>query len=75
MACAVVLFEALEQRRAAGMYDHCRLDAAELARQRFEWLHPVVADYCARHGIDYPALDDNGELAEPLPRPGEGSGA
>ena len=68
VACAIVLFEALKQRQAAGLYDHCRLDEDELARQRFEWLHPVLADYCNRHGLTYPALDDEGELAEPMPR-------
>ena len=68
VACAVVLFEALRQRQAAGLYDRCRLDQAELARQRFEWLHPVLADYCNRHGLAYPALDEEGELSEPMPR-------
>jgi tRNA (guanosine-2'-O-)-methyltransferase len=68
VACAVVLFEAQRQRQAAGMYDHCRLDDETLARQRFEWLHPVVADYCQRHQLDYPALDESGDLAEPLPK-------
>jgi len=69
VACAVVLYEAQCQRQAAGMYDKCRLDEASLCRQRFEWLHPVLADYCRRHELDYPALDDSGELLEPLPKP------
>lgn len=68
VACAVVLYEAQRQRQAAGMYDHCRLDDETLARQRFEWLHPVLADYCQRHQLDYPALDESGDLAEPMPR-------
>ena len=68
VACAIVLFEAQRQRQLAGMYDRCRLDDETLARQRFEWLHPVLADYCHRHGLDYPALDESGELAEPMPR-------
>jgi len=68
VACAVVLYEAQRQRQAAGMYDQCRLDAKTLTRQRFEWLHPVLTDYCQRHDLEYPALDDNGELAEPMPR-------
>jgi hypothetical protein len=50
------------------MYDHRHLDDESLAQQRFEWLHPVLADYCHRHGLDYPALDDSGDLAEPMPR-------
>ena len=68
VACAVVLYEAQRQRQEAGMYDHCRLDDETLGRQRFEWLHPVLADYCQRHRLDYPALDESGDLAEPMPR-------
>jgi len=68
VACAIVLYEAQRQRQQAGMYDHCRLDGETLARQRFEWLHPVLTDYCKRHGLGYPALDENGDLAEPMPR-------
>lgn len=62
VACAIVLYEALAQRRAAGMYNHSRMDEAERARLRFEWLHPVVADYCRRHGLAYPELDEQGDL-------------
>ena len=31
----------------------------------FEWAHPALADWCRRHGRDYPELDEDGE-----PRPG-----
>ena len=68
VACAVVLYEAQRQRKAAGMYNSHRLDDKTLARQRFEWLHPVLTEYCQKHGLAYPALDDSGELAEPMPR-------
>lgn len=68
VACAIVLYEAQRQRQAAGMYEECRLDEQTLAQQRFEWLHPILTDYCQRHGLDYPALDENGDLAEPMPR-------
>jgi tRNA (guanosine-2'-O-)-methyltransferase len=57
VACAIVLYEAQRQRQAAGMYQECRLDEQTLAQQRFEWLHPILTDYCHRHGLDYPALD------------------
>jgi len=69
VACAVVLYEAQRQRQAAGMYDMGRLDQETLKRQRFEWLHPVLADYCQRHELEYPALDDAGDLAEAMPKP------
>ncbi len=68
VACAVVLYEAQRQRQAAGMYDNCRLDEKVLTRQRFEWLHPVLAEYCQRHDLDYPTLNAAGDLAEPLPK-------
>lgn len=68
VACAVVLYEAQRQRQARGMYENCRLDPRLLAVQRFEWLHPVLAEYCRKHRLDYPALDEAGELAEPMPR-------
>ncbi len=68
VACAIVLYEAQRQRQAAGMYKRCRLDAETLAIQRFEWLNPVLADYCQRHSLAYPALDESGELAEDMPR-------
>jgi len=68
VACAIVLYEAQQQRQAAGLYKQCRLADETLRRQRFEWLHPVLAEYCQRHDLDYPALDEYGELAEPMPR-------
>ena len=69
VACAVVLYEAQRQRQAEGMYDSCQLDKETLEKQRFEWLHPVLTDYCQRHGLTYPALDEAGDLAEPMPKP------
>lgn len=68
VACAIVLYEAQRQRQAAGMYARCRLDDETLRRQRFEWLHPLLADYCRRHQLAYPALTETGELEEPMPR-------
>lgn len=68
VACSIVLYEAQRQRMAAGMYDECRLDDQTLARQRFEWLHPILANYCQRHRLDYPALDQSGDLAQAMPR-------
>ena len=63
VACAVVLYEALAQRLAAGMYDGPRrLDEATYQRFRFEGLHQVLARWCREKGIDYPALDEEGEL-------------
>lgn len=64
VACAVVLFEALAQRRAAGLYDASRMDPVRHRRTRFEWLHPQLARWCAQRGLPYPAIDADGELLE-----------
>ena len=68
VACAVVLYEAQRQRSAAGMYDRSTLDPAIRNRLRFEWLHPQLAEFCRKKKLAYPALDEQGELAEPMPR-------
>lgn len=70
VACAIVLYEAMRQREAAGLYGSCELDPAIRERLRFEWMHPAVARYCLENGIEYPALDDEGEVVGPLPRGG-----
>ncbi len=69
VAAAVILFEAQRQRVAAGFYDAPRLDPEIYRDTLFEWAQPEIAEYCRRRGFDYPALNEVGELAEPLPRP------
>lgn len=68
VACAIVLYEAQRQRDEKGMYDKSRLDDDVLAVQRFEWLHPVVARFCRERGLDYPELDDDGNITGSFPR-------
>jgi tRNA (guanosine-2'-O-)-methyltransferase len=62
VATAVVLYEAVAQRRAAGLYGESRMAPERHARVRFEWLHPTVARYCRERDLPYPALDEDGEL-------------
>jgi tRNA (guanosine-2'-O-)-methyltransferase len=38
VACAVTLFEALRQRRAAGLYDQPSLSEAQLEQLQVDWL-------------------------------------
>lgn len=64
VAAAVILYEAERQRQQAGMYDRCRLDHDSYQRTLFEWLHPSVADHCRRHKMDYPAMDDHGDVTD-----------
>lgn len=68
VACAIVLYEAMRQRDAAGLYGNRRLDPAVLARQRFEWMHPVLTRYCRERGLPYPELDADGDVVGEVPR-------
>lgn len=68
VACAIVLYEAMRQREAAGMYGGDRLDRATREIQRFEWLHPAVTRFCKERGLDYPAMDEDGNIIGDLPR-------
>jgi tRNA (guanosine-2'-O-)-methyltransferase len=64
VACAVILFEAQRQRLAAGMYEHSRLSPEQFERTLFEWCYPDIAQRCRRHGLAYPALTGDGDIAE-----------
>ncbi|MBT8050201.1 MAG: tRNA (guanosine(18)-2'-O)-methyltransferase TrmH [Gammaproteobacteria bacterium] len=70
VACAIVLYEALRQRDRAGYYGRSRLDEATARVQRFEWLHPVVARVCRDRDLDYPELNEDGEIVGDFPRRG-----
>ena len=65
VAAAIILAEACEQRRAAGLYDHSRLSEAQHRDTFFQWAHPKLAQHCQRFGVPYPALREDGELADP----------
>ena len=68
VACAIVLYEAMRQREAAGLYGLQRLERETVERQRFEWMHPALTRYCRERGLDYPELDEDGEVIGDLPR-------
>ena len=68
VACAIVLYEAHRQREAAGCYGQRLLNEETRAMQRFEWLHPVVARFCRERGIEYPEIDDAGNVVGSFPR-------
>jgi tRNA (guanosine-2'-O-)-methyltransferase len=68
VACAIVLYEAMRQRELAGMYGQVRLDRESLETQRFEWLHPAVTQFCRERGLEYPELDEKGDVIGDLPR-------
>lgn len=64
VAAAIVLFEAMRQRSAAGFYETPRLDAETFERILFEWSHPRQAAECRRAGAPYPTLGPTGEVIE-----------
>ncbi len=70
VAAATLLFEALRQREAAGQVPRAGegMDPELYQRQLFEWAYPEVAAWCRREGRPYPALTEDGEIAEELPR-------
>ena len=70
VAAATLLFEALRQRRAAGLLPE-RGEGVPAERHRdllFEWAYPEVAAWCRREGRPYPPLDAEGAIQESLPR-------
>ena len=62
VATALILFEAMRQREAAGLYDRSRLPPDEFARRLFEWAYPSLASARRRDGRPYPPLTDDGEI-------------
>jgi len=68
VACALVLYEAHQQRSQAGMYEEARLDVTTRDKLRFEWLHPQVAAFCRQKDHPYPPLDAEGNICGPVPR-------
>ena len=68
VACAIVLYEAMRQREAAGLFGSRHLERETLQLQRFEWMHPAVARFCRERGLDYPELDEDGAVVGDFPR-------
>lgn len=62
VAAAIILSEAQRQRMVAGMYDQQRLSDELYQHYLFRWGHPQVAKFCKQKGIDYPPLDEKGDI-------------
>ena len=65
VAAAIILSEARRQREDAGYYIARRLDDQIYNKLLFEWMQPVLAQYCQKHQLDYPELDEEGDVADP----------
>ena len=70
VATATLLFEALRQRQVAGLAPTQGegLKPEHYQQLLFEWSYPEVAHWCREQKRPYPALSDEGELMEDLPR-------
>lgn len=66
VAAAVILAEAQRQRDLAGLYNTRHIDDQTFRTLLFEWSWPDVADYCQRHHVPYPDIDENGQLLQRL---------
>ncbi|MFQ5526587.1 MAG: tRNA (guanosine(18)-2'-O)-methyltransferase TrmH [Thermoanaerobaculia bacterium] len=68
VAAAIILFEAMRQRLAVGLYQQSALAPEVFQRTLFEWTYPQLAEHCRRRGASYPRLDEDGELLDPMPK-------
>ena len=70
VAAATLLFEALRQRKAAGVLpDHGEGISKEVyKRTLFEWAYPEVAKWCNSTNRNFPEMNEDGEIIEILPR-------
>lgn len=64
VASAIILYEAQRQRSAAGLYDQQRISEKTFEQLRFEWLHPKVKDFCIKHEVRYPRIDEQGDIRD-----------
>lgn len=62
VAAGIILNEALYQRQAAGFYNTVRLSKAEYQYQFFAWACPKIKAFCDVRQIEYPIIDDQGEI-------------
>lgn len=67
VATALLLFEAMRQREAAGMYASSRLPEGQFRDTLFRWAYPRLAEWYDPRGLPYPALDADGRILDPLP--------
>lgn len=65
VAAAIILEEAMHQRRQAGLYERPLHEDSSYRATLFRWAQPKMAAYCDRHGLAYPELDEDGDLIPP----------
>ena len=65
VAAAVILVEAQRQRLAKGMYDQPGLPEEIYQPTLFRLGYPELARYCDERSLEYPEIDDEGQLVDP----------
>lgn len=65
VAAAIILHEASRQREAAGMFDQRRMSDERFEQLLFEWCQPSATKLCHKYKLPYPALREDGEIADP----------
>ncbi len=70
VATSTLLYEALRQRRSAGIIPKNGegVDKVLYEKILFEWAYPEVARWCTANERAYPKLNEFGEIIERLPR-------
>ena len=70
VAAATLLFEALRQRDAIDSVPKEGEGLEKLTYEKtiFEWAYPEVALWCKENGTEYPKINKNGEILDPIPR-------
>ncbi len=64
VACAIILAEAHKQRELCGLYSSRQISDECFRETILEWTHPLVARYCQKHSLEYPELDDQGDIED-----------
>ena len=62
VAMSIILYEALNQRQQAGMYNTNHLPEDLFKQKLFEWSHPKVTQLYKQRKENYPELDDTGQI-------------
>ncbi len=62
VATALILNEAMYQRRENGQYQSSGLDQETIDKILFEWCYPKIVRHCKKHQLPYPKLDENGYI-------------
>ena len=65
VAAAVILFEAMRQRLAMGLYDTPHIEGELRSRTLFEWGYPRIARVLRQRGEPYYELDEEGRYVVP----------